>query len=170
MLLIVGGIVGSSAYGQKQDFELSPGQSATFAGQRITYNGLKEVRHANFTAVAAEVVFTAADGKATTLYPQRRFYDKSEQPNSEVALQSDWKRDVYMTLAGWDKGGAKTAIQVLVNPLVSWIWAGGVVMSIGAILALLPRLLPAPAVAKSAEAAPASPGRKRLAVRPAAST
>jgi cytochrome c biogenesis factor len=29
-----------------------------------------------------------------------------------------------------------------VNPLVSWIWIGGIVMSLGALFSLLPRLLP----------------------------
>jgi cytochrome c-type biogenesis protein CcmF len=142
MLLLIAGMVGSSVYGTKQDFTLTPGQSVSFAGQTLLFKQLVETRHANYTAVGAEVVFTAADGTVTTLRPQRRFYDKSEQPNSEVALSSSWRRDVYLTLAGWENGGAVTAIQVIVNPLVSWIWAGGVVMSLGAIVCLLPRLIP----------------------------
>jgi cytochrome c-type biogenesis protein CcmF len=147
MLLLIAGMVGSSVYGTKQDFTLRPGQSVSFAGQTLTFKELIETRHANYTAVGADVVFTAADGVVTTLRPQRRFYDKSEQPNSEVALSSSWRRDVYLTLAGWENGGAVTAIQVIVNPLVSWIWAGGVLMSIGAVVCLLPRLIPQRATA-----------------------
>jgi cytochrome c biogenesis factor len=97
---------------------------------------------ANYTAVQADVTFTAADGKTTSLLPQRRFYDKQEDANTEVAIASDWKRDVYLTLAGWEKGGESTAIQAIVNPLVSWIWTGGIVMAAGGLLCLLPRLFP----------------------------
>ena len=147
MLLVIAGMVGSSVYGTKQDFTLTPGQTVSFDGQTMTFKQLIETRHANYTAVGAEVVFTAADGTVTSLRPQRRFYDKSEQPNSEVALSSGWRRDIYLTLAGWENGGAQTAIQVIVNPLVSWIWTGGVVMSIGAIVCLLPRLIPQRAAA-----------------------
>ncbi|HWP39884.1 MAG TPA: hypothetical protein VNL70_03080, partial [Tepidisphaeraceae bacterium] len=32
-----------------------------------------------------------------------------------------------------------------VNPLVSWIWTGGVVLAVGGVICLLPRLLPQPA-------------------------
>jgi cytochrome c-type biogenesis protein CcmF len=165
MLLVIAGMVGSSVYGTKQDFQLTPGQTVSFGGQTLQFKQLIETRHANYTAVGAEVAFTAVDGTVTTLRPQRRFYDKSEQPNSEVALEMGWKRDVYLTLAGWEKGGEVTAIQVIVNPLVSWIWAGGVVMSLGAILALLPRLIPqaapAPAPATAGAAAASKTGRRR---------
>jgi hypothetical protein len=56
-----------------------------------------------------------------------------------------------------------TAIQVIVNPLVSWIWAGGVVMSIGAIVCLLPRLIPqrAAAGAPGAATVDTKPARRR---------
>jgi cytochrome c-type biogenesis protein CcmF len=142
MLLVVAGMVGSSVYGTKQSFTLSPGQSETFNGQTLKFVELSETRHANYTAVGANVTFTAVDGTVTNLRPQRRFYDKSEQPNSEVALSSSWKRDVYLTLAGWEDGGAKAAIEVIVNPLVCWIWVGGAVMAVGGVVAMLPRLLP----------------------------
>jgi len=170
MLLVIAGMVGSSVYGTKRDFTLAPGQAISFNGQTLKFSQLIETRHANYAAVGAEVTFTAADGTVTTLRPQRRFYDKSEQPNSEVALSSTWKRDIYLTLAGWEKGGEMTAIQVIVNPLVSWIWTGGMVMSLGAIVCLLPRLIPqrsaAPVVA-TVDAKPARSQRERLSLNAA---
>jgi cytochrome c-type biogenesis protein CcmF len=142
MMMILVGVVGSSLFGVKETFTLSPGQTVAFAGQTLRYDGLHEVRMANYTAVQANVTFIAADGSTTSLVPQRRFYDKQEDANTEVAIASDWKRDVYVTLAGWEKEGQATAIQAIVNPLVSWIWAGGIVMAAGGLLCLLPRLLP----------------------------
>lgn len=56
-------------------------------------------------------------------------------------IQSNWKRDVYVTLEGWDQGGQTTAIQVIVNPLVSWIWTGGVVLTLGTLLCLAPKFI-----------------------------
>ena len=87
------------------------------AGQTLTFKEMVETRHANYTAVGAEVVFTAADGTVTTLRPQRRFYDKSEQPNTEVALSSSWRRDVYLTLAGF-------AVTLVISlPLGVLVWS-----------------------------------------------
>jgi cytochrome c-type biogenesis protein CcmF len=171
MLMVLVGVVGSSLFGVKETFTLSPGQSVAFAGQTLKFEKLHEVRMANYTAVQADLVLTAVDGKTITLVPQRRFYDKHEDANTEVALSGDWKRDVYLTLAGWEKGGESTAIQAIVNPLVSWIWIGGIVMAAGAVLCLLPRLLPrgsevtSPALAKVQLRVPSA----KLSLKPSAS-
>jgi hypothetical protein len=45
-----------------------------------------------------------------------------------------------LNLAGWDEGGRDVAIQAIVNPLVNWIWAGGWVLTIGALICLVPRV------------------------------
>ena len=162
MLLVIAGMVGSSVYGVKKEFELKPGETVPFSGGTLKYASLRETRHGNYTAVAADVTFTAADGTVTTLHPQCRFYDKSEKPATEVALDMNWKRDVYLTLAGWEKGGQVVAIQAIVNPLVSWIWAGGIVMSLGATVCLLPRLIPQRAApAADVSATPVAPDRTR---------
>ena len=97
-------------------------------------------------------------GKVSAFKPERRFYDKAEEANSEVAIGSTWKEDVYFTLAGWEQNGQVSAIQAIVNPLVSWIWTGGIVMAAGAIFCLLPRLIPHH-VAEPMAAKPAVPGR-----------
>jgi cytochrome c-type biogenesis protein CcmF len=85
-----------------------------------------------------------------TLKPERRFYRKSEeQPLTQVANWSNLQRDAYVTLAGWANQGKNVAIEVIINPLVIWLWIGGVVMTLGGVWCLVPRLLPAP-VAKVA--------------------
>jgi len=89
----------------------------------------------------ANVTATDADGRSITLRPQRRVYDKwEEQTSSVVAIGSNWKRDLYLNLAGWDEGGQNVAIQAIVNPLVNWLWAGGWVLAIGALICLIPRV------------------------------
>lgn len=143
MIMIAIGVTGSSVYGLKETFQLSPGQSASLGGYQVQFMKLHEVREAHYTAVEAMVAVTDPAGRTATLRPQRRFYDKHiEQPNSEVALRTNVREDLYVILAGWDKGGALTAIQVMVNPLVLWIWIGGIVLTLGGVFCLLPRLVP----------------------------
>jgi len=162
ILMIALGVIGSSLFAVSDTPQLRPGESATVGGQKITFVKLDEKRFANYTAVEAEVILTTPAGKTSTLRPQRRFYDKSEQPNSEVAIESQLRRDVYVNLAGWEGGGAVTAIQVIVNPLVSLLWTGGLVLSIGGVFCLLPRFFrdATPAVAR-VEIKPVEIGRKR---------
>jgi cytochrome c-type biogenesis protein CcmF len=141
MLMIVVGVIGSSVFGVKETYQLHPGQSVVFGGQTLTFVDLNEKKGPNYTAVEATVQLADAAGNSTNYFPQRRFYDKAEDGATEVALQSTWRQDTYLTLSGWEKGGETTAIQAMVNPLVSWIWIGGIVLSVGAVICMLPRFL-----------------------------
>jgi cytochrome c-type biogenesis protein CcmF len=158
IVMIVAGIAGSSLYNTKSTVQVGPGQSVSVGKYTLTLDSIQEVRGSNYTAVAAKVSFVRDDGPTHILEPQRRFYDKAEEASSEVAIRSNWKEDLYVTLAGWEQGGRVTTLQVIVNPLVRWIWAGGVVLCLGAIFCLLPR------IAGKEQTAPApvrsSPGRR----------
>ena len=69
---------------------------------------------------------------------------------TEVAIRSTLLEDLYVILIGWDEDGT-TAFKVLVNPLVNWIWIGGVVFVLGGLIAFWPdrRRLPALPQAKA---------------------
>jgi cytochrome c-type biogenesis protein CcmF len=163
MLMIICGIVGSSLLNTKETFQLHPGQKVQFAGRTLTFEGLSEVRGENFSAVDAKVTIVGRDGETLTLHPQKRYYDKAnpEEPNTEVAIESTWREDLYLSLAGWEAGWKTTAIAAISNPLVSWIWIGGLVMCLGAIVGLLPKTFGSSApVADSAKAEKSAKSRK----------
>ncbi len=142
MIMFMVGVAGSSLFGVTETFKLTPGESAGISGYTVTFNGLHQNRYTNYTAVEAHVNLTRLGGdEVKTLLPQMRFYDKSEQPSSQVALNSSLKRDVYITLAGWDDDGQLVAFQAIINPLIAWIWIGGIVMTFGAVFCLMPKLI-----------------------------
>jgi cytochrome c-type biogenesis protein CcmF len=154
MMMVVIGVAGSSLFGLDQTHRMRPGETVEAGRYRVTFEALDEVREVNFTAVQAAVTLTDSGGVVTALHPQRRFYDTwKDEPNSEVAIRSSWREDVYVSLAGWEDGGAVSAIQVRINPLVLWIWVGGIIMTAGALLCMLPPLLPRAVRAVAAEPA-----------------
>jgi cytochrome c-type biogenesis protein CcmF len=159
VMMVVIGVAGSSLFGLDETFRMQPGETVEVGGYQVTFHGLDEVREVNYTAVQAGVTLAAAGGEAMHLHPQRRFYDTwKDDPNTEVAIRSSWREDVYVSLAGWESGGAVTAIQVRINPLVLWIWIGGIVMTLGAMLSMLPPLLPRAVRTRVAEARPSGAG------------
>ncbi|MDE3178391.1 MAG: heme lyase CcmF/NrfE family subunit, partial [Acidobacteriota bacterium] len=85
------------------------------------------------------VLTVLKDGKAfTTVRPQRRFYKASQQPVSHVAIRRSLVEDLYVVLSGQDPATGKAVIEVFVNPLVIWVWIGGIVMVLGTLIALIP--------------------------------
>jgi cytochrome c biogenesis factor len=139
MVLLVLGVAGSSLYTEKRDISLGPGQSADIGRYTLRLEGLEEAQGPNYVAGEARLVLLSPDGEQTVLRPQRRRYNKSEQYNTEVAVCSTLREDVYVTLAGWNDSGQTVRIEAIVNPLVNWIWIGGIVMAGGSLACLLRR-------------------------------
>jgi len=144
MMLMIIGISASQLFVWKQDVVLKPGVRQEIGGYSLVLNSVSQVKGPNYKAVQASLNLTDSSGASRLMTPQMRFYDGwKEQPNSQIALLTGWKSDVYLVLAGWGDGGATATVQVHLNPAVLWIWIGGIVMTIGGLFCMLPRLLPA---------------------------
>jgi cytochrome c-type biogenesis protein CcmF len=76
--------------------------------------------------------------KVAVMYPERRTYKASGQPTSEISIRSTLKEDLYVVFASPNRDGSKAIIQVYLNPLVAWVWIGGVVLGLGTLIAMLP--------------------------------
>ena len=67
-----------------------------------------------------------------------RFGNPTFEPSTEVGLLESAKQDVYVVLAGVT--GEDTAeLRITFNPLVWWVWYGGIVMAIGGLIVMWPQ-------------------------------
>ena len=90
-------------------------------------------------ASAVGVMKVYQNGKLiNTLLPERRFYKAREESTTEVALRSNLKEDLYVVLSGFTPSTSKAVIHVFLNPLVSWVWIGGLVFMLGTVVCLIP--------------------------------
>lgn len=98
----------------------------------------------NYQSDKATVSLFEYGEKVANLYPEKRIYKaplasgQEAQPTSEVAIYSTIKEDVYVYFAAATRDGKKATIQVFYNPLVMWVWIGGVVVGLGTLIAMLP--------------------------------
>ncbi len=137
VVLIFLGITGSSAYQIEQDLVLRPGASAAVGTYTLQYDQLSSVLQPTYEGVIATIQVSRHGRRLTTLYPEKRLYFAQNQPTTEVALRTSLFDDLYVILAGFEPSGVAT-FKVFVNPLVLWLWIGGLVIVMGAIIALWP--------------------------------
>lgn len=71
--------------------------------------------------------------------PRLNYYRNSEQPIATPAVRSSLREDLYVTLMAFDRSGASATLRVIVNPGVPWLWIGGLIVGLGAILAIAPQ-------------------------------
>ena len=119
---------------------LKPGQQATVGHFTVRHDALRVTSDALKQMITGHVsVFE--DGKEIgTMKPAKWFFHKSQdgQPTTEVAIRRAVGEDLYIVLAGYDAAAQSATYQIMVNPLVNWIWFGFGIMALGTGIALLP--------------------------------
>jgi cytochrome c-type biogenesis protein CcmF len=93
----------------------------------------------NYTALRTIVEVLRDNKQIMMLYPEKRQFQGSEQAaGTMVAIYSTLKEDLYVVFAGMDPETNVPVIHAFLNPLVKWIWLGGVWVVMGTLLALMP--------------------------------
>jgi cytochrome c-type biogenesis protein CcmF len=72
------------------------------------------------------------------LQPRMNFYPTSDQPVPTPAVRSRPWGDVYVNLQAFTPDGSNATLRVIVEPLVPWIWIGGLIICCGALVSMLP--------------------------------
>jgi cytochrome c-type biogenesis protein CcmF len=73
------------------------------------------------------------------MYPARWFFRKHEdQPTTEVAIRRSFAEDLYLVMPAYELQDQSMSLQVVINPLVNWIWTGFGILVLGTGIALLP--------------------------------
>jgi len=109
----------------------------------------------NHTAEVAIVDVFKNGQQIDTLYPESRFFPSSQQQQHIPTVRSTLKEDLYIVYEGQNPETGRPIIKAHLNPLVSWIWIGVLVMIFGTVVALVPNASPAPATVRATVAAEA---------------
>ncbi len=83
------------------------------------------------------------------LSPEKRVYHASQQPQTMVAIHSNFFWDLYVVYEGVNPGTGQPIIKAFLNPLVGWIWGGFALLVFGTLFAIVPPLTPATASLKA---------------------
>ncbi len=131
------GVTMSSVYRVEELHTVKPGESFSVGSYTIRYDGLRDLSDSHVARAAADLVVFRGGREIAKLAPEKRFYRRPEQTATEVAYRSTLREDLYVVLGSVAKNDVAT-FQAYVNPLVAWLWLGGVVLVLGTIIAIVP--------------------------------
>jgi cytochrome c-type biogenesis protein CcmF len=118
---------------------VTPGQSFEVAGYTVAFHGLRDVTEPQRDLIVADLTVTGG-GSDQQLHPAILFFPNATQAVGSPGIAAGLGDDVYTILAAYDTAANSWAtIRVLVIPLVSWLWLGGAVVGLGAVIAALPQ-------------------------------
>ena len=132
------GIIGSQFFQTERRVILQPGESVNVAEYTLQYIDLIEQTQSDGRSVTARVSVATNGNVKGVLNSRRYFYRGFEnQPTTLVAVKTFGFDDVYVVLTEWSNAGAVN-LHIFINPLVSWVWAGGAVFLFGMVVIFWP--------------------------------
>jgi len=118
---------------------LKTGEALHIGPYTLTLRGVTERQKENAILTTAILGVERGGKFVGTEHASKALYSKSQQPMTEVALHWTPAEDLYMILGGVNEDGS-ASIQAYINPLVSLVWGGGIVMVLGTLIALSDRM------------------------------
>jgi cytochrome c-type biogenesis protein CcmF len=142
------GLTAASSFASRAELALAPGRVVAFDGHSFS---LERIRHVTTPASSATQALVKVDGGGVFHPAVTQFGG----PNSEVvgtpAIDSGLFGDVYLTFDAVGGSGPASgavpipnlaagsiALGVVVEPLLAWMWVGGLLIGLGGLLALWP--------------------------------
>jgi cytochrome c-type biogenesis protein CcmF len=157
VVLMALGIIGIELFQTATQGTLARGQQLTLGRYVVTYDALTQFDTPDGRNVARAVVTVYRDGKpAGELYPRRDFYYASQQPMTIAGVRSTLEDDLYIILVDWQPIAMQGAtFKIYHNPLVNFVWLGGLVFLLGTLVAAWPEREWQPAEQRVSPGAPA---------------
>src|SRR5438309_1782145 len=109
----------------------------------FTHLGVSQYQALNRLVTAATVEVARNGRKIGLLSTEKRQHvDASGRPTFEpstaVGIRSDLREDLYTVLAGVVNGTEQAVYRFTINPLVWWVWYGGMIVALGGLIVMWP--------------------------------
>ena len=145
--VVILGILGTP-FNQEQEKEMAYGDKMNVGPYTLVCKSYTQEENPNYGSEWAIIEVYKGDRQITTLYPERRFYKASQQPQTIPQIYPTIKEDLllvsdlYVVYEGQNSDTGRPIIKAHLNPMVPWIWVGWLIMVFGTISCLIPNAVP----------------------------
>ncbi|MEK9683492.1 MAG: heme lyase CcmF/NrfE family subunit [Rhodospirillaceae bacterium] len=136
--ILVIGITVSSTWQIEMIQLMQPGETISIQNYKITFKGTNSVTGPNYSGVEGEFSVTRGGKNITVLRAEKRYYPAEQSRTTEAGILSTVAGDLYAVLGEISASGAWST-RLYFNPLVSWIWVGAILMTVGGLVSLTDR-------------------------------
>ena len=140
--VVLAGIVASQSWQSESIQLMRPGDVVTVAGYDFKLLGVGHEMGPNYDTQRAEILVTEDGEQVARLFPEKRHFPVQDMPTTEAAIHTTWFADLYAVIGDenpHETAGSSWNTRIYHNPLVPWIWLGGIVIMIGGAISLSDR-------------------------------
>ena len=120
------GITCSSVFQNELDFNLSEGDKFNINGKTVLFEKIETTNQINFQSLRGKFLFDIEKNQSKEIEAGKNYYPVSKMITSEAGILHQWNKDIYFILG--DQKNNEWFVKVLINPFVSFIWLGVIIM------------------------------------------
>src|SRR6201993_335549 len=127
MVFVFIGLAGA-AFNRDIQKDMRQGDTLKIGPYTLVLQGFDTKPEKNYTAQRLLVEVLEDNRPTMMLYPEKRRFSTTEENGTMVAIHSTLQEDLYVVYAGTSPETQLPVFHAYLNPLVKWIWFGGVVV------------------------------------------
>jgi cytochrome c-type biogenesis protein CcmF len=127
----------SSSFKQEQELSIELGESTEFAGYTIGFLGADRIDEPHRSSTRARLAVFEGRHDLGEVTPMLVQYPRMSQTMGSPAVISRLTEDLYISAVR--VSSTKASIRAYVEPLVVWVWIGGLLITLGGFIAAAPR-------------------------------
>lgn len=134
------GMASESAFSEETLAAVEVGGSADVGKWNVVLSEVMPTAGPNWTAIEGRLMASYDGGKPAEIDPQSRNFWAPPQETTESALLTRWNGQLYAVI-GREAGEGRWQLRLWWKPFVTFIWYGGMLISLGGVLALIGRVM-----------------------------
>lgn len=138
IVLVAVGVASSATFRTEREATLKPGETITLAGKTLRLKSVWGREEQQRSVIGATMEVLEGTKVVGVVEPRMNYYPTSAQPVPTPEVRSTWSGDIYLNLMAFQPDGSTATVKVIWEPLIPWIWFGGMVICLGAIVGVLP--------------------------------
>jgi cytochrome c-type biogenesis protein CcmF len=140
VVMIALGVIGDAYFKQETQSTVALGESITIDDYTLRFDDLQAYPGSDGREIIEASTTLLKNGEVVReLNPRRDYFVVQRQPVTVPAVYSTPGVDVYVLLVGWEEiGFSASTFKIFINPLINWVWIGGMIMILGTLIAAWP--------------------------------
>ena len=132
--IMIIGITYSSIYQKEYSFNISVGEQINLYDNVLKLENIKVTEEKNYQSLKAFFSLRKKGELIDYILPGKNYYPVSKIITTEAGIYNDWLKDIYITLG--NEEDSTWSIKIYLNPLVSFIWIGVLIMIFSGFIAI----------------------------------
>ena len=128
------GITCSSVFQNELAFNLNEGDKFNVNGKTVLFEKIETTNEINFQSLRGKFLFDIEKNQSKEIEAGKNYYPVSKMITSEAGILHQWNKDIYFILG--DQKNNEWFVKVLINPFVSFIWLGVIIMMYSGLIAV----------------------------------